>query len=66
MTTVGNARGVDDPSGVAIEGLALRPVNDSDVDVVTGLIAAQDVAWWGEPDADADDTRLEFDRVRLA
>jgi len=66
VTTVGNARGVDDPSGVAIEGLALRPVNDSDVDVVTGLIAAQDVAWWGEPDADADDTRLEFDRVRLA
>lgn len=46
--------------------LVLRPVTDADVDVVTDLIAAQDVAWWGEPDADADDTRLEFDRVRLA
>mgnify|MGYP001828107108 FL=1 len=46
--------------------VTLRPVGDDDVAVVTSVIEAQDVAWWGEPDGDADDTRLEFDRVRLA
>ena len=59
-----HARDVEDR--IAVPSLTLRAVTDDDVDVVTELIAAQDVAWWGQPDADADDTRLEFDRVRLA
>lgn len=49
-----------------VHDLTLRPVTDADLDVVTELIAAQDTAWWGEPDGDREDTRLEFERVRHA
>ncbi len=41
----------------------LRPPNDDDLRVIADVIEAQDVAWWGEPDGDIDDTRDELDRV---
>jgi len=57
---------VDDRAETDRVGVSLRPVTDDDLDAVTAVIDAQDVAWWGEPDGNADDTQLEFNRVRLA
>lgn len=48
------------------DDLTLRAVTDADIGLVSELTAAQDVAWWGSPDTDVDDTRLDFERVRLA
>lgn len=45
------------------ERLVLRAPTLDDVDAITGVIDAQDIAWWGEPEGDADDTRGELDRV---
>ena len=56
---------------VAVESIrdvqvVLRPATDADADALFAVQAAQDIAWWGTPDGDVDDTRAELDRVRHA
>ncbi len=47
-------------------GIELRAPVDDDVEAISRVVDAQDIAWWGEPDGDIDDVRDELDRVRRA
>jgi ribosomal protein S18 acetylase RimI-like enzyme len=47
-------------------GVELRPASDADVRALAQIQDAQDVAWWGSADGDADDLQADLDRVRLA
>ncbi|HSP28515.1 MAG TPA: hypothetical protein VLN74_08195, partial [Ilumatobacteraceae bacterium] len=44
----------------------LRPPTFDDLDAIASVAAAQDTAWWGEPDGDIDDVRNELERVAMA
>lgn len=46
--------------------IQLRAPVDGDIEVMSGVVDAQDTAWWGAPDGDIDDLRQELERVRLA
>jgi mycothiol synthase len=46
-----------------LDEIVLRPPTDGDLRAITHVVDAQDVAWWGEPDGDMDDTRDELCRV---
>lgn len=43
--------------------LLLRSPSDDDVAAISRVVDAQDIAWWGSPDGDADDTRDELAAV---
>ncbi len=51
---------------LAMAGIELRAPCADDVEAMSRVIDAQDVAWWGEPDGDIDDLRDELDRVHRA
>ena len=44
----------------------LRVPTFDDLDAIASVVAAQDTAWWGEPDGDIDDVRDELDRAVMA
>jgi ribosomal protein S18 acetylase RimI-like enzyme len=46
--------------------VVLRAVTDDDIASVTELNRRQDVAWWGQPETDDEETRLGFDRSKAA
>lgn len=45
------------------ESIELRAPTFDDLEAIARVAAAQDTAWWGEPDGDLDDVRNELDRV---
>ncbi len=50
-------------SGTPIGEVMLRPYADGDLTAVVDVIAAQDLAWWGEVDSDEDDATMYIDRA---
>lgn len=46
--------------------VSLRPASFSDLEAIARVTDAQDVAWWGGPDGDVDDTRQELEQVVAA
>jgi len=53
----------DDRLSLMSDAVVLRAPSDDDLQVISDVIEAQDVAWWGEPDGGIDDTRDELGRV---
>jgi mycothiol synthase len=51
---------------LAMSHVVLRAPVDGDVEAMSRVVDAQDVAWWGAPDGDVDDLRDELERVRAA
>jgi ribosomal protein S18 acetylase RimI-like enzyme len=46
-----------------MSSVSLRPASFADLESISRVTDAQDVAWWGAPDGDIDDTRVELDQV---
>jgi mycothiol synthase len=51
---------------LAMEHIELEAPHDGDVEAMSAVVDAQDIAWWGEPDGDIDDLRHELERVEQA
>jgi GNAT superfamily N-acetyltransferase len=51
---------------LTVTEIQVRAPVDGDIEAMSRVVDAQDVAWWGQPDGDIDDLRLELERVRLA
>jgi mycothiol synthase len=45
------------------DAIELRPATFGDLDEIARVTAAEEIAWWGEPDGTVDDVRDELERV---